>query len=1110
MICSNKLIFFGQIILCLFIFSCSKKEDGLFELMDEKSTGINFENKVENKDDFNIFSYRNFYNGGGVALGDINNDGLTDIFFTSNMGANKLYLNKGNWKFEDVSKKAGIEEVDKWNTGVVMVDINSDGFLDIYVCNAGYHKFTENQKNSLFINNGNRSNPQFIESAAKYGLDEGGYTTHAAFVDYDLDGDLDCYILNNSFIPVNTLNYANNRDLRAEDWSVKDFLKGGGDKLMRNDNGYFKDVTKESGIYSSLIGFGLGVGICDANNDGYPDIYVSNDFYEKDYLYINQLDGHFKEEIENRMQHISLASMGADVGDINNDGFSEIMTTDMLPKDENRLKTTSSFDNNYIFKLKKDRGFYNQFQQNSLQFNNQDGTYSEIANYSGVSGSDWSWGALMFDADNDAFNDIYVCNGIYNDVIDQDFIDFFANELMQRMESTGVKESFSEIIKQMPSKPIINNFFHNTKNNKFEEKAQSFGFTQPSFSNGAAYGDLDNDGDLDLVVNNVNMPSFVYQNHSEKHENKNHFIKIKLQGEGQNVFAIGSKVDIYANNMILTRSVNPSRGFQSSTEYAMTIGLGQNLKIDSIKISWADRRISLIKNPAIDKIHLFSIKEAKINLAPAQILLQNSIFETTAIALEKHQEDDYDDYFHEKNLPVLLSKEGPKCAVGDVNADGKEDLYICGAKGQAGVLYLQTDSGFKKSIQEIFNRLAFFEDTAAQFFDADKDGDLDLYVGSGGNEFPNGQRELMDRLYMNDGKGNFTINGRAIPPNTTNTSVIAPYDYDNDGDVDLFVGSRNQSQEYGLNPPSFMYENNGVGEFMDVSKSANPELAQLGMIRDAYWEDLNGDKKKELIVVGDWMAPTVFSLQGKTLIKMETGLEKFTGFWGALKVTDIDNDGDNDLILGNIGENFNLNASEESPLKIWVKDFDSNGSMDKILTKTINGKDSPVFLKREFAEQFPFLKKQILKHSDYAQKTLSDLFPSNVLGGALVKTVKFRKSVIALNDGKGKFTLVDLPENVQTSCVNAITCYDINKDGLKDLIVGGNYTGFVPQLGAIDASRGDVLLNKGGGKFKVLSSQESGFKMNGELRQISPIMIQGKQNFIALINNDGPKIFRLK
>ncbi|MDZ7899740.1 MAG: VCBS repeat-containing protein [Arcicella sp.] len=1094
--------------LCLIIcFSCSKKNDTLFELMDKRDTGIDFINKIENTEDGNIFNYRNFYNGGGVAVGDINNDGLSDVFFTANMGSNKLYLNKGDFHFDDITQKAGVAEADKWNTGVVMVDVNADGWLDIYVCNAGYRKFTKKQTNALFINNKDLT---FTESAAKYGLDEGGYTTHAAFFDYDLDGDLDCYILNNSFIPVNTLDYANDRNLRAEDWSVMDFLKGGGDKLMRNDKGHFTDVSKESGIYSSLIGFGLGVTVGDINNDNYPDIYVSNDFYEKDYIYINQQNGKFSEEVEQRTKHISLASMGADMGDINNDGFPEIITTDMLPRSEYRLKTTASFDNHYVYKLKEDRGFYHQFQQNSLQLNNQDGTFSEIGNFANVAASDWSWGALIFDADNDAYNDIYVCNGIYNDVIDQDFIDFFADEVNTGMQMNGVKKSFQSIIAKMPSTPIPNNFFHNTKTLKFDEKAEEFGLATPSFSNGATYADLDNDGDLDLVVNNVNMECFVYRNNAEKRGEKNHYLKLNLKGEGQNTFAIGSKADIYMNGMMQTRSVIPSRGFQSSTEYMLTYGLGTSTKIDSVRITWADLKVSVIKNPKIDQTLTASVKDAKMVKAVPQNSISQGIFEATNSTFDKHQEDEYFDFYQEKNLPALLSKEGPKAAIGDVNGDGLEDIYIGGVKNQAGQLYLQTTSGFKKSVQKVFETFAYFEETALSFFDADKDGDLDLYVGSGGNEVEFGSNELIDKLYINDGKGNFSFDNRAIPHNTTNTAVVAPCDFDGDGDVDLFVGSRSQPMQYGQNPASFIYENDGKGKFTDVTTRVSPDLATLGMIRDAQWQDVNGDKKKELIVAGDWMSSVIFTVKGKTLQKLETGLEEMTGFWGALQVQDVDNDGDNDLILGNMGENFTLKASPETPLKIWVKDFDNNGSVDKIMTKTIEGKDIPVFLKREMAEQFPFLKKQILKHIDYTQKSLSDLFPTDILEGALVKNIKSCKSIIALNDGKGKFTTVDLPETVQLSCINAIACYDFNKDGLKDLIMGGNYTGFIPQLGAIDASRGNVLLNEGKGNFKALTNQESGFLMNGEVKQISPINLQGKPNFIALINNDVPKIFRLR
>ncbi len=1088
----------------LLSFSCKQKSSNtLFsEITDSK---INFVNTLSESKEFNVFKYRNFYNGGGVATGDLNNDGLPDLFFTANQGANKLYLNKGNFQFEDISVKAGFGDKKQWSTGVVFVDINADGWLDIYVCNAGNMMDKPLRKNQLFINNHNLT---FTESAAAYGLDNDGYSTQASFFDYDLDGDLDCFLVNNSPIPVNTLNYANMRNIPDAEAPFAAFLKGGGDHFFRNDNGHFVDISKEAGIHGSIISFGLGVTVGDINEDGYPDVYVSNDFFEKDYCYINQRNGTFVDEMEQRMQHISFSSMGADMADINNDGKQDIFTTDMLPGDDYRLKTNTSFEGYDVFKLKQNQGFYNQFTQNALQVNNGNGQFVETAFYSGVAASDWSWGALIFDADNDGQSDILVCNGIYRDVTDQDFIDFFANDIVKQMVLTGKKEEIGTVINKMPSVPIPNKAFRNKGQLKFEDKGVDWGLDKPSFSNGAVYADLDNDGDLDLVINNVNQPALVYRNNSRE-QNKSNYIAISLKYKVPNALAIGSTIKLFQADQILSRSIMPSKGFQSSVDYKQTIGLG-NSQIDSLQIIWPDRTISTIIKPTINQLLTIDYTAQKSRVInPVNEVKHLPIFETVKTPFEKHIEDDYVDFYIERNIPFMLSKQGPQSAVADVNGDGLEDIYIGGALNQAGQLYIQNQQGFTKKEVKDFAQFKFYDVTAAVFFDADQDGDMDLFTGGGGNFLPATADIYQNNIFLNDGKGNFLIKPGVFPISHTNCGTAIPLDYDNDGKMDLFIGSRSEPQNYGVAPKSFLYHNLGNGQFQDVTSTVAPFLSSLGMISSAAWSDLNGNNSKALVIVGDWMYPHIYRFDGKKMVEQKTGLENLFGWWQHVTLSDIDNDGDADLILGNMGENFYLHSDSAHPVKLWINDFDQNGTLDKIFCHSINEKDVSVFMKKDITEQLPSLKKGNLKHQDFAKKSVQDLFGDAIKNARSLK-VNCGYSGIAYNNGKGQFTMNPFPVNIQLSSVNAISVTDINGDGWKDIIVAGNFFDMLPQFCSIDASYGNVLINNQKGGFTVLPTKQSGININGQVRAIQQMKYQQRQGLVFLLNNNFPVFYQQK
>lgn len=1109
----NLLKYTYIIALSILLFSCDseKGKDAtkdepptLFTQLPETETGVHFFNLVKNQKDFNIFKYRNFYNGGGVAIGDINNDGLADIYFTANMGKNKLYLNQGNFKFKDISESAGVEGNKPWSTGVNMVDINQDGLLDIYVSNAGNME-GDNHNNDLYINNGDLT---FTERAIEYGLAETGFSTHATFFDYDKDGDLDAYILNNSNIPVSTLGFAHQREVRAQNWEVPKIFRGVGDMLLRNDDGKFVDVSEEAGIYGSLIGFGLGVMISDVNGDLYPDIYVSNDFYERDYLYINNQDGTFSEEIKNYVSHLSLSAMGIDMADINNDGNADIFITDMLPDSDQRVKSVMEFEGYNVFKLKQGKDFYQQYIQNTLQLNNGNDSFSEIAYYSGISATDWSWSGLLFDMDNDGYRDIFVTNGIMHDLTDLDFVDFFANEIIQNMALTGKKEAIDSIIAKMPVHPLPNYAYKNNHDLTFTDEAANWGLGIPSLSNGAAYGDLDNDGDLDLVVNNVNMTAFVYKNNTDELTNNN-YIKLKFEGSEKNKFAIGTSIKMYYDDQVVFQELIPSRGFQSSMEYDMTIGLGSAATIDSLRVIWPDDHTVKLERIAANQTLLLKQSDATaIYQLPKKEKIAPFLQELSNKNLVKHKENNYNDFDYEGLISIMMSQEGPALAVGDVNGDGNEDVFTGGAKGQAGTLNIHSGNGLLSSkIIPVFETDKEMEDTAAAFFDADGDGDLDLMVGSGGNQVNATMTEGL-RLYVNNGNGNFTKSSLNFPPSSRNVAVIAPYDMDGDGDIDVFIGSRSIIGIYGADPDHTYLENQGDGTFKNLFREKAFDTKQSGMITDAKWVNLDTDEAKELITVSDWGSPRIYKNDGSKLTHQTSSLDSLYGWWNTVYPVDIDKDGDLDLIFGNQGDNVHYKPTREQVIKMWVNDFDNNGTIEQIMTQNLDGRDMPIHQKQEIVSQMVFLKKQNLKASEYAKKSIQQLFSEEKMKGAVMKQVTTSESILAINNGEGNYKIIALPPRTQMSCVCGITCADVDKDGNLDIIMGGNNFEFRPQYSRLDANYGNVLLNDGNLNFEWSDYEKSGFFIREEIKHISKFHDRNGNTFVIVaINDEKPKVF---
>ena len=1099
----HRIILWGTTVFFLILLhSCSETNSNtLFITRSANETGIAFENKLTPTPELNILNYIYYYNGAGVASGDFNNDGYIDLYFTANQAADKLYLNKGDLKFQDITKAAGISNQSNWTTGVTTVDINQDGFLDIYVCRLGDFNNVQG-KNLLFVNNGPDKNnvPSFTERASEYGLDFKGFSTHATFFDYDLDGDLDVYLLNHSVNP--NQNYGSGNKRHLPDGKS-------GDKLFENVSGSYVDVSEKAGIIQSKIGYGLGVSVSDLNNDGYPDIYVGNDFYENDYLYINLGDKTFEEIIHkgnNAVGHTTHFSMGNDIADLNNDGLTDIVSVDMLPEDIETYKTSGTEFNYQIYQNYIKNGYAHQYMHNTLQFNNGNNTFSETAFLSGIAATEWSWSPLVADLDNDGLNDIFITNGIVGATNDMDFINFIANEEIQKTLGQGMDEKDMEFIKKIPEKKTVNYFFRNTGGQQFEDVSAQWGSTEPTFSNGATYCDLDNDGDLDLVINNTNQPAMVMENTSAGRENSN-YIDIKLVGKKGNNSGIGAKVILYADTLQLLREHYTSRGYLSAVRPGIHLGVGKRTTVDSLLVIWPDRSYQLLQDLAVNTTHKIVQEQASGDYYSD--IKEKKVFwltNTPPLFDFKHQENNALEFNRDPLIPYGTSNEGPAISVADINNDGLDDIFIGGAKNQPSRLFVQDKSGgFSSQQEDLFDLDKISEDVDHVFFDADGDGDNDLLVVSGGSEFRKGV-PIFPRLYFNDSgvlkKDSVNFN---IP---VNASSVAAVDIDNDKDKDIVITSGAVPQQFGENPKQYIFRNDGNGSFEEITNSFAPQFSEIGNCNSQTWTDLNGDSLPDLIVSGDWMPITIFINTGEQLeIQKNNGLDDTHGFWNVVKAADMDNDGDLDLIAGNWGINTRLKASPQEPIRLYRMDADDNHNIETIVTYYYQGEETTLASKDELVKQLPGINKKYLSYADFANAKIDMIFPKDKLHSAFKREVYTLESSYFENLGDNTFRRHSLPFKAQVSSVNDIAVYDFNNDGKKDLLLVGNNFEISTQLSRLDASHGLLLLNDSNGNFKASSNRF--FDIAGACRSIEFLNYQDEKYLVITRNNDQPVFLKI-